>query len=431
MDINRTLHKKISGASLRLLAILDEAMAQTNAIHQSLLENQSKALAVLSTLRGIAARKENPMPVRAPLFSRQQLEEFASGSVAACFGPDYAVLDQRKTPRIPNGRLLLIDRIVDISGTRGEPQPPASITSQVEIPADAWYLQEKGYPQIPLAILMEMALQPCGILSAYLGTSLILPPQNNLFRNLDGDLHFSAMPDLRGKTVTNQAQMTRSLASGGLYIQAYNFVLSVDGVLFVSGESSFGYFTPETMGKQSGLDTNEKRAMLIENENFPQAFKPLKSIASKGERGLLDLFDSSWVDPRGGRYSQGVVVGRKELKADEWFYSNHFYQDPVMPGSLGVEAITRGLWDFVQQEFPEVESETHMVEFMGEPALRWKYRGQVLPTNKTTYFEIHIKKIERSSRLPAICADADFWVDGMRIYSIENLNMTLKASRMQ
>ena len=112
------------------------------------------------------------------MFTRRQLEEFASGSVAACFGPDYAILDQRKTPRIPNGRLLLIDRVLEISGQRRNPQPPAAITSQVDIPADAWYLrQEAGYPQIPLAVLMEMALQPCGILSAYLGTSLVIPPR--------------------------------------------------------------------------------------------------------------------------------------------------------------------------------------------------------------------------------------------------------------
>ena len=126
--------------------------------------------------------------------------------------------------------------------------------------------QEAGYPQIPLAVLMEMALQPCGILSAYLGTSLVIPAENNLFRNLDGNLRFVDMPDLRGKTVTNTAQLTRAFSSGGLTIQAYNFALSADGQTFLSGESSFGYFTPATMEKQSGLDGQEKRAMLIEND---------------------------------------------------------------------------------------------------------------------------------------------------------------------
>ncbi|BBB47632.1 hotdog family protein [Pelolinea submarina] len=412
----------------RMLEILDEVMAQSSALHHSLLENQAAMLAALSVLNGNAPLPQAPLPEQAPLFTRRQLEEFASGSVAACFGPDYAILDQRKTPRIPNGRLLLIDRVVAISGERRNPQPPAAITSQVDIPADAWYLREEGYPQVPLAVLMEMALQPCGILSAYLGTSLVIPPENNLFRNLDGNLRFADLPDLRGKTVTNTAQLTRAFSSGGLTIQAYSFALSVDGQTFLSGESSFGYFTPATMEKQSGLDGQEKRAMLIENTDVPLTFRPLGTSTVGGERGLLDLVDQTWFDPAGGRFAKGVILGQKDLQADEWFYSNHFYQDPVMPGSLGVEAIARSLWKYLRREFPQIDPAATRLSFAGNEALSWKYRGQVLPRNQRTYFEIHIKDIDRSGPTPVIRADADFWVDGLRIYAIENLNMTLKES---
>lgn len=413
----------------RMLEILDEVMAQSSALHRSLLENQAATLAALSALNGDAPLSQTSLPEQAPMFTRRQLEEFASGSVAACFGPDYAVLDQRKTPRIPNGRLLLIDRVLAISGERRNPQPPAAITSQVDIPADAWYLrQQAGYPQVPLAVLMEIALQPCGILSAYLGTSLVIPPENNLFRNLDGSLRFTDMPDLRGKTVTNSAQLTRAFSSGGLTIQAYSFALSVDGQTFLTGESSFGYFTPATMEKQSGLDGRETRSMLIENEDIPLTFRPLGTNAIKEERGLLDLVDQTWFDPQGGRFGKGVILGQKDLQADEWFYSNHFYQDPVMPGSLGVEAIARSLWKYLRQEFPQFDPAASRLSFTGTEALSWKYRGQVLPRNQRTYFEIHIKDINRSGRNPAIRADADFWVDGLRIYAIENLNMTLKES---
>ena len=412
-----------------MLEILDGVMAQSSALHNSLLENQATMLVALSALNGNAPAPQASITEQAPLFTRRQLEEFASGSVAACFGPDYAILDQRKTPRIPNGRLLLIDRVLEISGQRRNPQPPAAITSQVDIPADAWYLQQaESYPQIPLAVLMEMALQPCGILSAYLGTSLVIPAENNLFRNLDGSLRFTDMPDLRGKTVSNTAQLTRAFSSGGLTIQAFSFTLSADGRTFLSGESSFGYFTPATMEKQSGLDTGEKRAMLIENADLPLTFRPLGTGTVRGARGLLDLVDQTWFDPRGGRFGKGVILGQKDLQPDEWFYSNHFFQDPVMPGSLGVEAIARSLWQYLRQEFPTSDITANQLSFAGNEALSWKYRGQVLPRNQRTYFEIHIKDIDHSGRIPVIRADADFWVDGLRIYAIENLNMTLKES---
>jgi len=426
MNMNHA--EKIERGPGRMLEILDAVMAQSSALHHSLLENQAAMLAALSALNGNAPLPQASLPEQTPLFTLRNLEEFSSGSVAACFGTDYAILDQRKTPRIPNGRLLLIDRVLEISGQRRNPQPPAAITSQVDIPADAWYLREEGYPQVPLAILMEMALQPCGILSAYLGTSLVIPPENNLFRNLDGNLRFTDMPDLRGKTVSNTAQLTRAFSSGGLTIQAYRFALSVDGQTFLSGESSFGYFTPATMEKQSGLDGQEKRAMLIENADLPLTFRPLGISTAGKTRGLLDLVDQTWFDPQGGRFGKGVILGQKDLQSDEWFFTNHFYQDPVMPGSLGVEAIARSLWQYLRQEFPHIDPAAYRLSFAGKEALSWKYRGQVLPRNQRTYFEIHIKDIDRTGRTPVIRADADFWVDGLRIYAIENLNMTLKES---
>ena len=259
MNMNRA--EKTENGPGRMLEILDAVMAQSSALHHSLLENQAAVLAALSALNGNAPLPQTCVPEPAPLFTRRQLEEFASGSVAACFGPDYAILDQRKTPRIPNGRLLLIDRVVEISGERRNPQPPAAITSQVDIPADAWYLREEGYPQVPLAVLMEMALQPCGILSAYLGTSLVHPAREQ----------FVPKPG-RQPAIRGHAGLTRkngqqhgpidacAFSSGGLTIQAYRFALSMDGQTFLSGESSFGYFTrPPWKSKADWTDRKSAR----------------------------------------------------------------------------------------------------------------------------------------------------------------------------
>jgi hypothetical protein len=93
-----------------------------------------------------------------------------------------------------------------------------------------------------------------------------------------------------------------------------------------------------------------------------------------------------------------------------------------------VEAIARSLWQYLRQAFPHIDPAAYRLSFAGNEALSWKYRGQVLPRNRRTYFEIHIKDIDRSGPTPVICADTDFWVDGLRIYAIENLNMTLKES---
>ena len=38
---------------------------------------------------------------------------------------------------------------------------------------------------------------------------------------------------------------------------------------------------------------------------------------------------------------------RKAVDPRDWFYACHFYQDPVMPGSLGLEAMVEALQAFV------------------------------------------------------------------------------------
>ncbi len=42
--------------------------------------------------------------------------------------------------------------------------------------------------------------------------------------------------------------------------------------------------------------------------------------------------------PDGGPHGLGFIEGRKVVDPEEWFFKAHFYQDPVWPGSLGLEA---------------------------------------------------------------------------------------------
>src|SRR6266446_10404784 len=56
------------------------------------------------------------------------------------------------------------------------------------------------------------------------------------------------------------------------------------------------------------------------------------------------MFDRiSEIAEAGGEYGKGLVRAVLELKPDLWFFGCHFIGDPVMPGSLGLDA----LWQLV------------------------------------------------------------------------------------
>ena len=414
-----------------ILAVLHETLSRSNQLQQSFLEHQTQVLQTITTHVGMLANSVNPNSTKQVVITKTQLEEFGTGSIAKCFGPDFEILDQRKSPRIPNGDLLMIDRVLMISGERGKLNPPASIITEFHIPKDIWFISENKYPGVPLGILMEIALQPSGILSAYLGTSLMIPEDANLFRNLDGMITFLSCLDLSGKTVTNHSRLLTSISGGGMLIQKFAFELSTDGSVFLSGESSFGYFTQAVMRNQSGIDSGGKKVLgngdSINRDDLHQL--DLTTLFPQGDPSTkrhLDLIDNLQFMENGGRFSRGIIIGEKKLNGDEWFYDNHFFQDPVMPGSLGIEAITLGLWAFVKYFQLDKYFHDSIIDFSFSDPLIWKYRGQVIPANKKIDFEVHLKDKHISDSTINLTADAEFWVDGVRIYSIQNISMASK-----
>jgi len=417
---------------IRLLKAVDENLTRSSRVHEEFLRLQEQNLDVISAafgLRGNPASESRQSS--SVVISKSQLAEFGTGSIARCFGPEYAPLDQRKSPRIPNGDLLMIDRVMSISGRRGELNPPASIMTELDINADAWFIKENGYSGIPLGILLEIALQPCGILSAYLGTSLLLPAEVNLFRNLDGEIRIHAPFFLAGKTVVAEAELLSSVTAGGMTIQSYSFRVSCQGNLVAEGQSSFGYFTSAVMSKQSGLvmpenshsyfadaeKVNGKRITLF---NFSTDEPP------QSRQNYLNLVDKVEFIELGGRYGHGLILGEKRLDGREWFFKNHFFQDPVMPGSLGLEAVIQGMYFLLKNMQVNRQSRLPLVSFSGNKSFAWKYRGQVTPASRLLQFETHLKLPDSTRGDTSLSCDAEFWVDGVRIYAFRDIRMSLE-----
>jgi 3-hydroxymyristoyl/3-hydroxydecanoyl-(acyl carrier protein) dehydratase len=67
---------------------------------------------------------------RAALFDDFHIENFALGSISACFGPDFQVFEGRRIPRTPNGDLKLFSRVVEINAERFHFKNEPNLTSE-------------------------------------------------------------------------------------------------------------------------------------------------------------------------------------------------------------------------------------------------------------------------------------------------------------
>lgn len=377
------------------------------------------------------------------LMNEKDITTFALGDLTECFGQDFAVYEGRKMSRQPNSDLQLISRVLTVDGTRGQFSKPSTIVAEYDVPVDAWYYQQNANITMPYSILMEIALQPCGLLAAYLGSTLQFPEVDLYLRNLDGDGELLDLPqgtDFRGKTITNKSILVSSIAHGGTILQRFTFELSIDGVVFYKGSSSFGFFTSEALASQAGLDKgNEVPAWYVSEQLKPADYMQIKLDSLYGKMKLfkapadkphyrlaedqLNMLHNLIIAKEQGKYGKGYIHATKFVKTYDWFFTCHFYQDPVMPGSLGVESILQAMQVFaLQQDVGKDFKSPKFVQLANHKTV-WKYRGQILKPVKEMHLEVHVKSLEMRGDTLALIADAYLWNTNMRIYQVTDISL--------
>jgi 3-hydroxymyristoyl/3-hydroxydecanoyl-(acyl carrier protein) dehydratase len=355
------------------------------------------------------------------LFDSEWLKEFATGDITRCLGNEFSIYAGRKSPRIPNGDLMLISRIKNIDGTHGDFTRSSGITAEYDVSPDGWFLSGRDDGTVPVSILMEIALQPCGVLSAWMHTQLRYPEIDFLFRNLDGALTLIESMNLSGKTITTRAVLDKSSFSGSTIIQHFTYSLSCDGREFLKGQTTFGYFPEQTMAAQTGLDNGQRTSPPGKTAETSSSLTVYPDLANNPKNNLplnkLRMIDTISVsrDRKTGN-PEYILSGRRNNPSD-WYYTNHFLGDPVMPGSLGVETIFQAFSAGIMSGTDRKSS----INIASGHELTWKYRGQVLPANNQVHVDIQIHAIETTPSGTIYTGSANLWADDLRIYEIQNI----------
>lgn len=105
------------------------------------------------------------------------------------------------------------------------------------------------------------------------------------------------------------------------------------------------------------------------------------------------------ISDEGGKYGLGEIDGEFEVDPGSWFFACHFIDDPVMPGSLALDALCQLLGFYLGWRGYKGKGRAFGV---GEV----KYRGEILPTSGTVSYHLDIKKLVKHPVLMAI-ADGD------------------------
>ena len=132
---------------------------------------------------------------------------------------------------------------------------------------------------------------------------------------------------------------------------------------------------------------------------------------------MLMMDRISMITEEGGEHGKGYIEAELDITPDLWFFECHFPGDPVMPGSLGLDA----MWQLVG----------FFLGWSGGPGKgralgvgEVKFTGQILPSAKKVSYRIDFKRVIKRKLFMGL-ADGSVSGDGREIYTAKDLKVGL------
>lgn len=355
-----------------------------------------------------------------PVYTYEQVLAFSDGEPSAAFGAPYRPFDSdgpRAIARLPRPPFQFLDRITAVTGEPFEMKAGATAEAQWVLRADDWTRAASRQDAVPFAQLLEATLQPCGWLSAYVGSALT-SEADLCYRNLGGDATLHRQLPFADDLLTVRTELTSCSSAGGMILQDFRFETWSRALgLVYEGSTSFGFFSREALAAQVGL--SDPAAWNPGDDGRPgSAFVLPREAPFPDETWRMVERVESWL-PDGGPAGLGSIHGSIDVDPTAWFFGAHFKGDPVWPGSLGLEACLQLLLVAAHERFGAGRA-------VGPPAgsrHRWTYRGQVVPSAGRVEVSAWITAVDEARRV--VVGSGRLSVDGRPIYAMEDFAVEL------
>jgi 3-hydroxymyristoyl/3-hydroxydecanoyl-(acyl carrier protein) dehydratase len=367
------------------------------------------------------------------VLSEFHMAHFCRGDQSITLGPEFARYTGRKATRLPDGGLLLVDRVMSVEAERGVLAGGAAHVTEYDAAAESWYFGDTANASMPNCVYMETSLQAALMIGYYVGPTLLEPDAVVSLRNLGGTATVLREVDLRGATIRQHSELLSTTIMPGSSLQNFSYTLATDGEPFYEGETLFGYFSDSALANQTGLDGGRSVPTWLDAQAPRPATRVIDVAARRADpaarlcsRDHLALLDAVTVVDGGGTHGQGYLHSERAIDPADWYFDRHFVFDPVIPGSLGVESVVQALQEWLLDAgYADGLTDPGFILPVGVP-FTWKYRGQFLPTDGACTLEAHIREVARRPGRVRLTADASMWKPGLRIYEMTDLTVELR-----
>ncbi|MEK7855201.1 MAG: type I polyketide synthase, partial [Acidobacteriota bacterium] len=329
------------------------------------------------------------------------------------------------------------------------------MVTEHDVFADAWYLED-GF--MPTSIAVESG-QDDLMLAAYLGADFVTKGKA-VYRLLDARVCFYGDLPRVGATIRYKIEIKKFFEQSGTLFFNFAFEAFVNDRPFMSMiDGCAGFFSQDALDEGRGVKRSQlqlrgfrgkvigdfapyvpmikerytdRQIEALRLGDYGACFGPSFSAVQQqlaapktlpgGDMKLVHRILS--LDPTGGRFGIGTVIGEADIHPDDWFLTCHFIDDQVMPGTLMYECCLHTLRVFLMRAGWVGEASEQ--NFLPVPGVwsQLKCRGQVLATTQRVTYEIEIKEMGYGPDAYVIC-DALMYADGKPIVDIIDLNLRI------
>ena len=355
-------------------------------------------------------------------YGQASLIACATGHPEQAFGKLYSVVPSgQRVPRLPAPPYHFMSRIASITEGPGGMKAGITVESDYDLPPDAWYFAAHPSGRMPIAVLVEVALQPCGWLASYVGCA-VKEQGEVFFRNLDGKGTIHRPVLATDGCVRVKAKLTTLSKAGGMTLVSFVVQCTVRGEPVYDLTTTFGFFPGAALEGQAGLPAEDAERALASRIGGADLLASLDAASRAAlpteQLRMCERVTVRETDDTGRTH----LLGEKTVRPSEWFFKAHFYRDPVQPGSLGVEALVQLVQAHLLLEGAVTAiPDGAFADLVSTEPSSWQFRGQVLPESKQVALTVDCAPIERTADGWSVRASGSVWVDGRRIYHVKGI----------
>ncbi|MFK5895244.1 MAG: beta-ketoacyl synthase N-terminal-like domain-containing protein, partial [Pseudomonadota bacterium] len=394
------------------------------------------------------------------IFSEDDLREFAYGKIGNVFGSQYDIIDSYSNRvMLPMDPYLLVTRVTEMQAKKGE-FVPSKMTTEYDIPHNAWYSTDG---QIPSCICIESG-QCDLLLISYMGIDFDNKGKY-LYRLLDCTLTYLDDQPKEGQTLRYEISINSFAKHQNnlLFFFSYECFIG-DKMILKMDNGCAGFFSNEELAVGKGV-IHTKEEISQREKAVKSSFSPLlqctKTRFNEDDMQFLmqgDLascyanpaYDKMGKNPSlhfplekilmidritnvdriGGIWGLGLIEAEKDLQPDEWYFTSHFRDDPVLAGSLMSEGCVQLLQFFMLYLGMHLKVDDARFQTMRNIPQPIRCRGQALPKDRLMTYRLEIYEIGMTPK-PYARGNVDILIDGKIVVDFRNVCLELSEKSEQ